>query len=232
MDAGSTSVNGLPGSPAQYRKRDFWSQENQKYATRHYRLEKSAKLISKVAAGRSSALLDLGCGPAALRDALPGNIRYHGIDIAIQEPAPYLMERDFVEEPISFAGRHFDIVLAQGVFEYMGGCEAQKLSEIASLLNDGGTFIVSYVNFSHRNARIYPIYNNIQRPDQFHESLSRYFEVSKVIPVSHNWPHSDPHRYLIKKANMYFNFTIPFVSNKLAVEHYYVCSPVQPHGAR
>jgi len=225
VDTESTAVNNQPENPAQYHKREFWSQENQKYATRHYRLEKSARLIAGVAAGRHAALLDLGCGPAALRDALPGTIGYHGIDIAIQAAAPYLIEHDFLEAPISFAGQHFDIVLAQGVFEYMGDRQEQKFAEIAALLKENGTFIVTYVNFGHREPRIYPIYNNIQQPAQFRESLSQYFDVVKIAPVSHNWSHSDPNRYLVKKANMHFNLTIPFVSSKLAVEHYYICRP-------
>lgn len=225
MEAWTAKVNAQPESTPTYYNREFWSVENQKYATPHYRMQKSAKIITKLAAGKAIALLDLGCGPAALRSVLPGNIDYHGIDIAIREPAPYLTERDFVREPISSAGKRFDIILAQGVFEYMGDCESLKLSEIASLLRENGTFVVSYVNFSHRKAKIYPIYNNIKRPDQFYEALSSHFRVQKVIPVSHNWPHSDPHRQIVKGLNMHFNVKIPLISRKLAVEYYYICSP-------
>ena len=41
------------------------------------------------------------------------NIQYHGIDIAIHDPAPNLIEADFLEVPIQFGDKHFDIILAQ-----------------------------------------------------------------------------------------------------------------------
>jgi cyclopropane fatty-acyl-phospholipid synthase-like methyltransferase len=222
MDTTSTPVNGQPEGSAEYYKRDFWSTENKKYSKPHYRMQKVSRIITKLAAGKDCALLDLGCGPAALREVLPPNVHYHGIDIAIHEPAPFLIERDFAEEPISFDGKHFDIVLAQGVFEYMGNRESQKLSEIVSLLNENGTFIVSYVNFRHRKRKIYPIYNNVHSPEEFLKSLSRHFVVSKVIPVSHNWTHSDPSRNLVQRANMHFNAKIPVISQKLAVEYFFL----------
>ena len=73
-----------------------------------------------MAQGKTYDLLDVGCGPATLMHLLDQNISYHGIDIAIHEPAPNLIEADFLENPISFHGRKFDIVLAQGIFEYVG----------------------------------------------------------------------------------------------------------------
>lgn len=45
----------------------------------------------------------------------------------------------------------FDIILAQGIFEYVGRFQPQKFAEIAQILNEDGKFIVSYVNFNHRN---------------------------------------------------------------------------------
>src|SRR4051812_35646427 len=77
-------------------------------------------------------------------------VRYHGIDIAIQEPAPNLIETDIIEAPIAFGGKTFDVIVAQGMFEYVGRFQSQKFAEIASLLNDGGKFIVTYQNFVYR----------------------------------------------------------------------------------
>jgi SAM-dependent methyltransferase len=225
MSARGISADRQPDGAAQYYDRDFWLQENQKYAERHYRLQKSARIITTLAGGRERELLDLGCGPATLRGVLPANIHYNGIDIAIHSPAPYLMELDFAHAPIDFGGRSFDIVLAQGVFEYMGDCESQKFAEIASILNQDGTFMVSYVNFSHRMPKIYPIYNNIHSPEEFRQSLSRCFRISKVIPVSYNWTHSDPNRRLIKTLNLHFDLKLPLVSDQLVVEYYFICSP-------
>src|SRR5450755_4102425 len=108
------------GTATRYYKKDFWSEENLKYSRPHFRLEKSARIISNLARGRERSLLDVGCGPAALMHLLPPNIRYHGIDISIPVPGPNLIESDFLSSPIGFNGKKFDIVLAQGVFEYMG----------------------------------------------------------------------------------------------------------------
>src|SRR5580700_2737522 len=95
-------------------KKGFWSEENLKYGKPHHRLEKSARIINRIAQGKERTLLDVGCGPATLMSLLPPNIRYHGIDIAIHGQAPNLMETDFVAEPIKFGDKTFDIVVAQG----------------------------------------------------------------------------------------------------------------------
>ena len=55
------------------------------------------------------------------------NIQYYGIDIAIHDPAPNLIEADFLEAPIRFDGKRFDMVVAQGVFEYVGNLQTRSL---------------------------------------------------------------------------------------------------------
>lgn len=118
-------------SGVRYHKRDFWGTENLKFTEPHFRMRKAARQICKLARGRELDLLDVGCGPAALAGLLPANLRYHGIDIAIQDPAPNLVEADFAEQPIASRGVTFDIIVAQGVFGYMGDVQSQKLAEIA-----------------------------------------------------------------------------------------------------
>src|SRR6266478_716271 len=130
-----------------YYKRGFWVNENLKYAEPHFRLEKSARIVNKIARRKECELLDVGCGPATLMHLLPKNIHYYGIDMAVHHPAPNLVETDFLENPIKFGDKQFDIIVAQGVFEYIGSFQPQKLIEIKRLLKSDGTFIVSYVNF-------------------------------------------------------------------------------------
>jgi SAM-dependent methyltransferase len=206
------------------RKKDFWSKENLNYSHPHYRLEKSARIVNRLARGRACTLLDVGCGPAALMPLLQSNIQYYGIDIAIHAPAPNLIETDFLENPIQFDDKRFDIILAQGVFEYMGNFQTQKFSEVAPLLNDSGMFIVSYVNFDHRDRYIYEPYNNVQTLNSFRQSLARHFKILKFFPTSHNWNHTEPNRKLLKIANMNFNVNVPFISRALAVEYFFICS--------
>jgi SAM-dependent methyltransferase len=218
----------VPGDAADstvpYYKRDFWGKENLKYNRPHYRAEKSARIINRLARGKECTLLDVGCGPAQLMRLLTPNIHYYGIDIAIHEPAPNLIEADLLETPIRFDDKRFDIVVAQGFFEYLGDFQSQKFAEIVQLLNEEGTFIVSYVNFGHRNKDIYWVYGNVQSFDDFRKSLSRYFKIHRFFPTSHNWRHNEPNRKLIRAANMHINMNIPFISPILAVEYFFICS--------
>ena len=205
-------------------KKDFWSKENLKYSRPHYRLEKSAHVINRLAQGKECTLLDVGCGPATLMSLLRPNIQYYGIDIAIHDPGPNLIEADFLETPIRFDDKRFDIVLAQGVFEYVGNFQAQKFSEIAELLNDSGIFIVSYVNFGHRDRKLYWPYSNVQTLNDFRQSLAQHFKIQRFFPTSHNWNHREPGKKLLKAANMHVNINVPFISQVLAVEYFFICS--------
>ena len=113
---------------------------------------------------------------------LPPNVQYYGIDIAIQNPAPNLIEADFLETPIRFGDKRFDIITAQGVFEYVGDFQSQKFDEIAQLLNENGRFIVSYWNFGHRNTSIYWAFSNVQPLDDFRKEPDALFQGRQVLP--------------------------------------------------
>ena len=207
-----------------YHKKDIWGVENRKYSAPHYRLLKSARIINKLAGEGERTLLDVGCGPGTLRTILRPNIRYHGIDISIPEPAPNLIEKDILESPIDFEGKRFDIVIAQGFFEYMGEHESAKFSEITQVLNPGGIFVTSYVNFDHHRRSIYGLYNNVQPMSAFRADLTRYFTIRRCIPTSHNWEHSEPSNTLVKTLNMHLDLSLPLLTRKLAVENFFICS--------
>ena len=49
-DKGIVSAHNV-GSPAQLYKKDFWSEENLKFSEPWYRIEKSARLITRLAGG-------------------------------------------------------------------------------------------------------------------------------------------------------------------------------------
>jgi SAM-dependent methyltransferase len=209
---------------AESHKRDFWIEENKKHVPAHYRLQKCARVVSRLAGGRQCDLLDVGCGPATLMTVLPGNIHYYGIDIAIHDPAPNLLEADILNTPISFGEKSFDIVVAQGLFEYLGAQQSQKFAEIARLLGADGTFVVTYTNFGHRAAQIFEAFSNVQPLDDFRQDLARYFRIDRCFPASHNWYGGQPARGLIKAVNMRVNDNIPFISPRLAVEYFFICS--------
>lgn len=226
MDGMADSKNPVLGNGAEGKlyKKDFWSQENLKYSRPHYRMEKASRIIGRLAEGKESALFDVGCGPATLMTLLPPNIQYYGIDIAIHDPAPNLIEADFLETPIKFGDRRFDFIVAQGVFEYVGRFQSQKFAEIAELLNPGGVFLVSYVNFDHRRKDVYWPYSNVQPFNEFRKSVAEHFKIRKFLPTSHNWNAREPNRPTVRAVNMRLNMNIPFITRLLAVEYFFICS--------
>lgn len=61
--ADGQDVRPRDGSGAvKYYKRDFWGEENLKFTRPHFRLQKSARVINKMAQGKERDLLDVGCG--------------------------------------------------------------------------------------------------------------------------------------------------------------------------
>jgi SAM-dependent methyltransferase len=206
-------------------RQDFWRKENLNFSKPHYRLEKARRIIEKVARGRECTLLDIGCGPATLMRMLPPNVHYYGIDIAIQQPAPNLLEADIVRTPIRFNDLRFDIVHAQGIFEYVGEVQSQKFAEIADLLKADGVFIASYWNFSHRDPQRYSAHSNIQTIAEFRADLSSHFTVDRFFPASHNLHQHWPGRKLSQAISMRVNVNLPVISPRLAVEYFACCSP-------
>ena len=211
-------------SAADLYKHDFWIKENQKHVPAHYRLQKSARIINAIAGREERDLLDVGCGPATLMRLLGPNIHYYGIDIAIHDPAPNLIEDDILEKPIRFADKRFDIVTALGLFEYVGACQVQKFGEIAQLLSERGRFVLTYTNFGHRDKRIFEAFSNVQPFDDFRRSLARYFIIDRYFPTSYKWHGGQPTRPLLKAANMHVKANIPLVGPRLAVEYFIICS--------
>jgi SAM-dependent methyltransferase len=210
-------------SPRAVYKRDFWANENTKYARPHHRMLKMARLVNRLADGKDCRLLDVGCGPATLGLLLDPNVQYYGIDIAIQEASPNLTECDILQEPIRSKDAPFDLIVAQGLFEYLADKQADKFAEIAGLLAPHGKFIASYVNFDHRRPNYYWPYSSTQPADQFRDSLTENFVIEKQFPTSHNWNHHEPERSYLRVSNMYVNVNIPFVTRRLAVQYLYVC---------
>lgn len=227
------AVNGESSKEeTRYYKRDFWETENLKFDDVHFRMEKIARLVRQLAGDREQDLLDLGCGPAALSRLLPSNVHYHGIDIAIQESAPNLLEMDILQEPVSFHGMKFDLIVAQGLFEYCGDYQSQKFAEIRELLKENGKFLVTYMNFAHRKKDIYWPYSNIQPPGDFRRDLDRYFTVERSFPGSYNWNHTMPNRKLMKAMQAHINMDIPVLSTFLGIDRIYICSALSPGSGR
>jgi SAM-dependent methyltransferase len=210
-----------------FRDRDYWIVENTLYAEASFRLRKCARLIDEIAGSRKCSLLDVGCGPAALQSVLNRNIDYYGIDIAIHAPAANLREVNLADEPIAFNGKRFDFIVAMGLFEYMGHQQRQKLQEIWDILREDGKFVLSYINFGHLQRKIWPNYNNVQSTAEMIKALSEFFQVERHFPASHHWRQKQPGKYSLPSLQMHVNFRIPIFSSMLAVENFFICSPLR-----
>ena len=210
--------------PENFRDRNYWIVENTLYAEASFRLRKCARFLNELAGDRDCALLDVGCGPAALRHLLNPNIRYYGIDIAIHKPAAQLKELDIARQPLEFDGQRFDFVVALGFFEYMGDQQKRKLEEIREILKDNGKFIMSYINFGHFHRKVWSNYNNVQSIAEMRESLKDVFRVDKCFPASHHLRQKQPGKYALPGLQMHINWNIPMMSPMLAVEYFFLCS--------
>jgi SAM-dependent methyltransferase len=224
VDKSADAEGAVRAGVAESHKRDFWIQENKKHTPPHYRLRKTGRVVNRVAGSGDRDLLDVGCGPATLATVVRPGIHYYGIDIAIQEPAPNLMELDILKQPIAFGDRRFDVVVAQGLFEYLSDRQSEKFAEIASLLTDDGKFIVTYTNFGHRAKHVFTAFSNVQPMADFRAGLARHFTIDQQFPTSYNWNGGQPGHKLLQAVNMNLTANIPVVGPKLAVEYFFVCS--------
>lgn len=234
QSAGKSGANsGATEYEVRYYDKGFWETENLKYSEPHFRMRKIAGIVRRLAGGRECQLLDVGCGPGALGQILPPNVRYYGIDIAIPEGAPgNLLETDILSSPIGFRDMRFDIVVAQGLFEYMGEFQSRKFAEIRDILRGDGKLVLTYQNFAHRQKEVYWPYNNVQRPADFRRDLSQFFRIERSFAGSHNWHHSQPNRTFMKVSQAHLNISVPVVSKLLAVDYFYICSPLGRQSAR
>jgi SAM-dependent methyltransferase len=214
----------MPQAVENFRDRDYWIQENKLYIEPSFRLKKCARVINELAAGRQTTLLDVGCGPAALRPLLAPNVTYYGIDIAIHDNVPWLRERNIAEDTIRWDDQRFDFVVGMGFFEYMGRQQQRKFEEIRDILKDDGRFMMSYINFSHMRHKVWPNYNNVKPVSEMRKGVEQVFHVDKLFPASHNWRQKQPGHRLLPGVQMRVNFRIPVFTPMMAVEYFFLCS--------
>ena len=208
-------------------EKDFWLKENLRYSEPYFRLEKCARIVNALAQGMNCDLLDVGCGPATLARLLQKNINYFGVDIAIHDPVPNLLELDFAQNEIEYGSRCFDIVVATGVFEYLGGLQHEKFAEVQRIIKRNGKLVLTYSNFGHLNVQRAIngwYFNNIQPIQEFKEDLESFFHVEKWFPSSHNWFFSESRRKWLRQIQMPLETSIPIISRMLAISYFFICS--------
>jgi SAM-dependent methyltransferase len=118
----------------------------------HPRLMMIGRFVDRLASS-GSKLLDVGCGPAALKKLLPDDIDYFGVDIsdglvaAHGDPSHFTVA-DLNTEPACFGGAQFDIVVCSGIFEYIEHVEPFG-SFLARKVAPDGHLVLSYTNRQH-----------------------------------------------------------------------------------
>jgi SAM-dependent methyltransferase len=205
--------------------KDFWIKETDICRQSNLRHIKCVRIINSIVGNSACDILDVGCGPATLGKLLGDRIHYYGIDIAIHEPAPNLRETDVIKNTIKFEDKKFDVVVALGLFEYMGQFQQRKLSEICGILKDRGKFIASYTNFDHLHATTdYAPFNNIMPIKEFKYDLELHFKADRFFPIYHNWNGNVPWNKWSILVNKYVDVNIPLFSPKFAVGYFFICS--------
>jgi SAM-dependent methyltransferase len=133
----------------------FWNRRAKPFAVPHARLNVIARLIRE-SEGPRRHLLDVGCGPASLRQVIPADTEYFGADVADEiiasfgDPA-HFQAFDWNRSPRLFDGRLFDVIVCSGFLEYTNDIEA-ALGHLRAQLAPGGRLIASYMNHQHWSA--------------------------------------------------------------------------------
>jgi SAM-dependent methyltransferase len=129
-----------------------WNLRARAFDCVHPRLKLIANLINDLP-GSNKTLLDVGCGPAALKRAIPSNIEYFGVGIVSEiinehhDPDHFAL-CDLNHDPKCFGNMKFDIVVCSGIIEYIHDPE-RFMHFLCSKMSDHGHLIISYENRQH-----------------------------------------------------------------------------------
>ena len=85
------------------------------------------------------SVLDIGAGPGYWRDALPKGVRYQGIDVSEHACATYGHERRDIGT--WSPKRPFDLVVAQGVLQYLDGPTCSRAIEHLSVATRAALYL-------------------------------------------------------------------------------------------
>ena len=132
-----------------YRARSTWRHGGEE----RMRFRKAAAL-AKVRSG--ARVLDIGCRQGGLREYLPADIRYQGIDIAPEFAGPEILIQD-ISAGIPFGDASFDHVFCIEVLEHVPS-PFHTLAEIRRVLKVEGVLVVSVPNPYHLKEIIWNVF--------------------------------------------------------------------------
>jgi SAM-dependent methyltransferase len=100
-----------------------------------------------------ASVLDVGCGPAILRELLPRHVEYFGVDFApaiieaMNDPEHFEVA-DLNVDARCFGSRRFDLVICSGIFEYVHDADG-FLRFLETKAQPDGYLIFTYTNRQH-----------------------------------------------------------------------------------
>ncbi|WP_284352581.1 class I SAM-dependent methyltransferase [Roseisolibacter agri] len=139
-------------------------------------------------ASHPRTLLDLGCGPAALRRLLPADIAYYGADLTAEALPPGRESDRFAVADLNadadpFPGRTFDVLVVSGMFEYVRDPRA-FLTLVRRKTRPGGHLVLTYLNrWHHRELRARLLHRAPTYPDP-HINFISIAEAARGIKAS------------------------------------------------
>jgi ubiquinone/menaquinone biosynthesis C-methylase UbiE len=221
---------------------EFFDQNVADYESKHYghdartfmtvRQRRVMELVDDLNLPKGTAVLDAGCGPGYLLEALANRgFRVSGMDgsdgmlqsaesrlRAAHPDFPFTLKQGDIEH-LPFEDAQFDLVLSTGVIEYLQG-DARVLREIHRVLRPDGHLVLPVTNlwspvnafdgiieFLKRQAWFRRPFNLVWQRLGHGALLPRNFRVRKHRPAS--FRHSLTKAGFALKEDLYFHF-LPF----------------------
>jgi ubiquinone/menaquinone biosynthesis C-methylase UbiE len=218
---------------------EFFDQNVADYEAKHYghgvrtfmtvRQRRVIELVDELNLSRGAAVLDAGCGPGYLLEALARRgFRVSGMDgsgrmlqsaevrlRAAQPNFPFTLKQGNIER-LPFEDAQFDLVLSTGVIEYVKD-DANVLREMHRVLRPGGHLVLPVTNlwspvnafdgiieFLKRQAWFRRPFNLVWERLGHGALLPRNFRVRKHRPAS--FRHSRARAGFTLKEDLYFHF--------------------------
>jgi ubiquinone/menaquinone biosynthesis C-methylase UbiE len=218
---------------------EFFDQNVADYEAKHYahgvrtfmtvRQRRVMELVDELNLSRGAAVLDAGCGPGYLLDALArrgfqvsgmdgsdGMLQSAELRLRAAHPSfPFTLKQGDIER-LPFGDAQFDLVLSTGVIEYLKG-DATVLREMHRVLRPGGHLVLPVTNvwspvnafdgiieFLKRQAWFRRPFNLVWERLGHGALLPRNFRVRKHRPGS--FRHSLATAGFTLKEDLYFHF--------------------------
>lgn len=171
-----------------------WRGNAYRFGRPHARLQLVARIVSTLPA-RSGAhashprtLLDLGCGPAALRQLLPADIAYHGVDLTAEALPPGRESDRFAVADLNadvdpFPTRTFDVLVVSGMFEYVRDPGA-FLALVRRKTRPGGHLVLTYLNRWHHRELLARLLRRVPTYPDPHINFISIAEAARRIVAS------------------------------------------------